>query len=134
VVKTSKTILIVDDCDLVLNVLVATLKNAHFVVLQADSGPKALKLAASYAGKIDLLLAAVEMPKISGPYLGQELKKSRPGMLVMFTCGDIVMGDFGCALIQKPFTPETLIRMIHVVLGTADEPRTTRRFSAGSSE
>ena len=55
VVETLKTILVVDDCDLVLNVLVATLKNAHFVVLEADSGPKALRLAADHPHRIDLL-------------------------------------------------------------------------------
>ena len=40
-----------DDTDIVLEVLVAILKAASFVVLVANSGPTALKVAASYTGK-----------------------------------------------------------------------------------
>lgn len=128
-----ETILVVDDCDFVLNVLVASLRKAHFVVLQADSGPKALRLAAEYTGRIDLLLAAVEMPKMSGPYLGKELKKSRPDILMMLTCGDILVGNFGCALIQKPFMPRQLVEFVNIVLHGADRSQRTLQFSAGSS-
>jgi hypothetical protein len=49
--RTSGTILVVDDTDDVLEVLVAILEAAHFVVLQADSGPKALELAANCPGR-----------------------------------------------------------------------------------
>jgi two-component system cell cycle sensor histidine kinase/response regulator CckA len=132
VVENLKTILVVDDCDLVLNVLVATLKNADFVVLQAHSGPKALKLAADHSNRIDLLLAAVEMPGMSGPFLGQELKKSRPDMRIMLTCGDILVCDFGCALIQKPFMPKKLIEMVNVVFHALKKSNTIRQFSARS--
>jgi DNA-binding response OmpR family regulator len=118
--ETPHTVLVVDDCDLVLEVLVDTLKSADFAVLQADSGHKALDVAAAHAGRIDLLLVPVEMPKMSGSYLGDELKKVRPGMQVMLTCGDVLIGEFGCALIQKPFMPTTLISMIKVVLRAAD--------------
>jgi CheY-like chemotaxis protein len=126
------TILVVDDCDLVLEVLVATLKNAHFTVLEANSGLKALKLAAKYLGDIDLLLAAVEMKEMSGPYLGQALMKARPEIHVMLTCGDVLLGDFGCALIQKPFGSMKLIEMVNVTLHSTEKSDFTRR-SAGSS-
>ena len=129
-----ETILVVDDCDLVLEVLVATLEAANFVVLQANSGTKAQKLAADHVGRIDLLLTAVEMAKMSGPYLSEELKKSRPGIHVMLTCGNILIGDFGCALIQKPFGPMKLIEMVNVVLHPADKSHHVRHLSAGSSE
>ena len=48
VVETGKTILVVDDTDIVLNVVVAILEAAHFHVLRAGSGAEAVKLAADY--------------------------------------------------------------------------------------
>jgi hypothetical protein len=71
---------------------------------------------------------------MSGPYLAEVLRKSRPGIRVMLTCGDILVGDFGCTLIQKPFMPAKLIEMVNVVLHTARKPHVTRRFSAASAE
>jgi two-component system cell cycle sensor histidine kinase/response regulator CckA len=65
--ETLETILVVDDTDLVIEVVVAVLKNANFHVLHADSGAHALKLAADYVGRIDLLLSDVKMPGMSGP-------------------------------------------------------------------
>jgi two-component system cell cycle sensor histidine kinase/response regulator CckA len=130
----SETILVVDDCDLVRDVLVATLTNAKFVVLAAESGRKALKVAYDHLGRIDLLLAAVEMPGMTGPFLGQELRKSRPDIVLMLTCGDILLGDFGCALIQKPFGSMRLIEMVKAVLHSDDNSQGTRHFSAGSLE
>jgi CheY-like chemotaxis protein len=127
------TILVVDDCDLVLEVLVAILKNAHFAVLEANNGFSALKLAAKYLGDIDLLLAAVEMPEMSGPYLGQELKKARPEIRVMLTCGNILLGDFGCALIQKPFGSIKLIEMVNVTIHSTEKSDFTRRAARSSA-
>ena len=52
----------------------------------------------------------------------------------MLTCGDILMGNFGCVLIQKPFMPKKLIELVNTVLHGAEEPSQPRHFSAGSSE
>jgi YesN/AraC family two-component response regulator len=67
--------------------VVEILKSAKFHVLQADSGANALRLAADYAGGIDLLLSDVQMPGMTGPDLGETLKKSRPDMHMMFMSG-----------------------------------------------
>ena len=115
-----ETILVVDDTDFVREVLVAILKYAKFVVLQANSGPNALKLAANYAGRIALLLTEVKMPEMSGPYLAETLKESRPDIHVLLTGGDSLMFDYGWAFIQKPFAPAKLLEMINVVLHRAD--------------
>jgi CheY-like chemotaxis protein len=82
-----RNILVVDDVHLVLKVAVEVLKNANFNVLQADSGAKAVELAKNHAGKIDLLLSDVQMPGMTGPDLGDTLKKARPDMHVMFMSG-----------------------------------------------
>jgi two-component system cell cycle sensor histidine kinase/response regulator CckA len=127
-----KTILVVDDIVPVLKVVAAILEGAHFHVLQANSGAEALKLAAGYAGEIDLLLSDVQMPKMSGPSLGDALKKIRPGMRVMFmsgyTGGDLLVLNYGWAFIEKPFVPKKLVDMVHVVLYTPDRSQGGHAF------
>ena len=122
-----ETILVVDDDDAVLNFVVQVLKRAKFIVLQATGGTEAVKLAAEYAGKIDLLLSDVRMPEISGPDLAEAIKKSRPDIHVMFMSGfargDLLMLNYGWAFIGKPFVPIKLIEMIYVVLHTPDNTR-----------
>ena len=85
--QTLETILVVDDTDIVLNLVVTILEAANFHVLRANSGPDAVKLAANYSGKIDLLLSDVQMPEMSGPQLGDALKQARPDIRVMFMSG-----------------------------------------------
>ena len=129
-----ETILVVDDTDFVREVLVAILKYANFAVLQANNGPNALKLAANYAGRIDLLLTEVKMPEMSGPYLAETLKQSRPDIHVMFIGGDLLVFDYGWAFIQKPFKPVKLLEMINVVLHTAVGSRQFVSHKAAGSE
>ena len=130
-----ETILVVDDIDEVLQLAVRILQYANFVVLQADSGESALKLAAEYAGTIDLLLSDVKMPGMSGPDLGEALKKSRPDVHVMFmsgyTGGDLLVSTDGWAFITKPFVPTKLVQMINNVLHTPDKSQGVRQYDTG---
>jgi DNA-binding NtrC family response regulator len=70
--------------------------------------------------KIDLLLSDVDMPKMSGPDLGQLLKKARPDMHVMLMSGgvdgNLLVLNYGWAFIQKPFVATKLIQMVKDVL------------------
>jgi CheY-like chemotaxis protein len=60
--KTLETILVMNDNESVLAVVVAILKKANFLVLSADSGAAAIKLAEETEQRIDLLLSDVDMP------------------------------------------------------------------------
>src|SRR6476660_36915 len=82
-----ETILVVDDDPRVLNVVVAILKNANFMVLSADSGGAAINLAEKTEQRIDLLLSDVDLPGMSGPALGETLKTARPEIHVMLMSG-----------------------------------------------
>ena len=121
---TLETILVVDDNELLLSVAAAILERAHFRVLSAISGPAALKLAGETDATIDLLLSDVEMPYMSGPDLGEALKKARPAIHVMLmsggTNGNLLVLNYGWAYIQKPFVPAKLVQMIKDVLHTED--------------
>jgi DNA-binding NtrC family response regulator len=120
-----ETILVVDDTEEVLQLCVSILQGANFVVLQANSGDEAMKLAAEYVGKIDLLLSDVKMPGMSGPDVGEALKQVRPEMHVLFMSGyadgDLLVLDYGWAFIRKPFVPTKLVKMVKNILHTPDK-------------
>jgi DNA-binding NtrC family response regulator len=89
-------------------------------VLSANSAAAALKLAEVTDEQIDLLLSDVEMPQISGPDLGEMMKKTRPDLHVMLMSGgangNLLVLNYGWAYIQKPFVPEKLVQMVTEVL------------------
>lgn len=130
-----KTILVVDDADEVLKVVVRILEMAKFRVLQANSGPNALAVAASYPGAIDLLLSDVQMPGMSGPALSTALKESRPDIHVMFMSafsgGDLLVLNYGWAFIEKPFVPVKLLEMIDRVLHMANRSQSEYQYDSG---
>ena len=112
-------ILVVDDDELVLKVVVAILKAANFKVLSADSGASAIELAEEKR-QIDMLLSDVDMPGMSGPDLGEALKKARPDLHVMLMSGgvdgNLLVLNYGWAFILKPFVAAKLVQMITKVL------------------
>ena len=66
---------------------------------------------------------------MSGPDLGEALKKSRPDIHVMLMSGgakgNLLVLNYGWAFIQKPFVPVKLVQMVTDVLHSRSV--TTRR-------
>ena len=65
------------------------------------------------------------MRGMSGPELAQKLKKSHPGIKVVFMSGytgELIAQagelDKGITLLEKPFTKVALLRTIHAALGS----------------
>ncbi|MEP6716214.1 MAG: response regulator [Terriglobia bacterium] len=132
---TLETILVVDDNPGVLQVVVAILESADFRVLSARCGPDAIELAGKTEGRIDLLLSDVEMPSMSGPELGQVLKKARPDLHVMLMSGGGIDGNllvlnYGWAYIAKPFVAGKLVQMVTDVLQTPDRSQLGDEFDS----
>ncbi len=121
---TLETILVVDDQETVRTLVSDVLAGANFVVLSADGGASAIELAQKTDGPIDLLLSDVNMPGMSGPDLGQILKKARPALHVMLMSGGsdgtLLVLNYGWAFIQKPFVATKLVQMVTDVLHSAD--------------
>lgn len=116
--------MVVDDNESVLEVVATTLEAENFRVLSAGSGPAAIKLAEETTETIDLLLSDVEMPHMSGPDLGEALKKARPHMHVMLMSGgsngNLLVLNYGWAYIQKPLVAVKLAQTIKEVLHSQD--------------
>ena len=114
-----KTILVVDYTAAELEAVASVLKTAKFHVLQADGSAKAMTLATNCSSRIDLLLSDLEMPVMSGPNLGDELRKTRPDLQMMFisrTNGSGVwVFDLGWAHIERSAAATKLPEMVHNV-------------------
>jgi len=86
--------------------VISILEDPNFRVCSPNSSANALKLSEEGDDKIDLLLYDVDMPQISGPDLGEALKKKRPDMHVTLISGeangDLLVLNYGWVYIQKP--------------------------------
>ena len=122
--QASGTILLVEDEDGVRMLAKHSLERQGFRVLESRNGNDALLLCEQYQGPIDLLLTDVVMPNMSGRELSERLHQLRPMLNVLYMSGymDDAIVQHGLLhaqvpFLQKPFTPETLIRKIREVLG-----------------
>jgi two-component system cell cycle sensor histidine kinase/response regulator CckA len=95
----------------------------RLAIVEAGAGRDALRASEQHEGRIDLLLADVVMPQLSGPELAQRLEEERPGIKILFMSGyadEAVFKRSGLAsgetLMQKPFTPEALLGKIREML------------------
>ncbi len=117
-----ETILVVEDDEGVRNLVVITLKKYGYQPIVAANGAEALKKVDEFRGRIDLLLTDVIMPKIGGSELSDSLVKKLPNLKVLFMSGytdksiiDHGVLQKGIHFIQKPFSPEALIRKLRQV-------------------
>jgi two-component system cell cycle sensor histidine kinase/response regulator CckA len=118
----SESVLLVEDEPQVRELAREILSANGYVVIDAGSPQGALERVQS-GPRIDLILADVVMPGMSGPELVKRLQASYPSAHVVFMSGytnDAIVhhGALGgtAAFIQKPFTPNTLLRKLREVL------------------
>lgn len=119
----SETILLVEDEDSVRGVAEEILVGQGYEVLPANCAAEGLEIADRHAGKIDLLLTDVVMPKMKGPELADRLLRRQPGIRVLFMSGYNEERIFSASngrkvpmLLQKPFSPEKLARTVREAL------------------
>ncbi len=118
-----ETLLLVEDEEVVRRLVAEILQEAGYTVLQAEDGEKAMALAGKHAGPIHLLLTDVVMPRMGGRALAGAVSGLLPETLVLYMSGytteaairDGVAQD-GIAFLQKPFTPDSLVRKVRDVL------------------
>jgi PAS domain S-box-containing protein len=119
----TETVLLVEDAAAVRSVIHEALVRLGYAVLDAPNGAEALRIAASHAGPIHLLLTDVVMPGLSGRQLSDQLTQIRAETRVLYTSGytdDAVVRhgvlESGIAYLQKPFTVDGLARKVREVL------------------
>jgi two-component system cell cycle sensor histidine kinase/response regulator CckA len=121
--KGTETILVAEDDRAVRQLILRTLRDRGYAVLGASDAAEALSITDSHEGKIHLLLTDVVMPSMNGPELAARLRRSRPGVAVLYVSGharDAIVHrggvDEGVYLLPKPFNSGDLARMVRRVL------------------
>jgi CheY-like chemotaxis protein len=117
------TILLIEDDPLVRALAARVLRGYGYVILDADDGPAALRIATTYQGPIDLLLTDVIMPGgLDGRELATHMRAQRPAIKVLYMSGYTqgwlaqAIVDPGQTFMQKPFTPDSLARKVAEML------------------
>jgi PAS domain S-box-containing protein len=119
----NKTILLVEDEEMVRNLSLKILEMSGYRVLTAADGPEACKVCKDFSDEIHLMITDVVMPQMSGREVAEHAALHRPNMLVLFMSGytdDAIVRhgvlDDGVPFLQKPFTPDALVNKVRQVL------------------
>ncbi|MFL5402706.1 MAG: ATP-binding protein, partial [Gemmatimonadales bacterium] len=122
VAAAGETVLVVEDEASVRHMMARALEDAGYRVLQAGSSADAIEIVGRRE-TISLMLTDVVMPGMNGRELAQRVKEMLPGIPVLFTSG-YTDGEIerrgllrpGSLFVQKPLTPDTLVRAVRKAL------------------
>jgi PAS domain S-box-containing protein len=119
----AETILLVEDEEPVRKLAASVLEDAGYTVLPAGDAEDALRIAKDHARAIDLLLTDVVMPGMDGWDLAANLRAVHPSAKVLYTSGYseyVRTTPVDCrnpnSMLNKPFTPRTLVRRVRDAL------------------
>ncbi|WDP92539.1 MAG: response regulator [Desulfobacter sp.] len=119
----NETILLVEDDQALRDLAKRVLTLKGYDVLEAADGEEALKINREHGGRIDLLISDVVMPKMGGMQIADSLEKDHPRIKIVYMSGytdnKIALEGLlspGRNFLQKPFSPERLVRMVRGVL------------------
>jgi len=126
----SESILLVEDDISVRNIVREVLQRNGYNVLEASNPGDAILISEQHTGLIHLMLTDVVMPRMSAPELTERLAPWHPEMKVLYMSGytdsDILRQgvlETERPFLQKPFSPETLLRAVRDVLGRPKQKR-----------
>lgn len=111
------TILVIEDNLPQLHMIDQVLRTAGYRVLLASDGHEAAKHWDREAAIIDLMLADIAIPGLSGPELAREFRSIRPDLKVMIISGsddpavlESIKGNGASVFLAKPFNHRQLLR------------------------
>jgi signal transduction histidine kinase len=118
------TILVVEDENALRALVVNTLKEGGYRVFQAVDGQNALQIWAEYKNDIDLVFTDIIMPGgLYGRELAERFLREKSSLRIVYSSGYSMdtMGlsstmREGVNFLQKPYLPDTLLKIIHRTL------------------
>jgi PAS domain S-box-containing protein len=118
-----ETVLLVEDEEQVRTLAAGVLRRHGYRVIEARSPAEAMTLSRGLNEPIHLLLTDVVLPETGGRVLAERLLRSRPELRVLFMSGytdDAIVRhgvlEAGVEFMQKPLTPEGLLRAVRKAL------------------
>jgi CheY-like chemotaxis protein len=125
--KPPTTVLVVDDEAPIREIARRTLEICGYQVTEAGSGMEAIELL-SHGTPLDLLIADLDMPELTGDEMVRRIRAVRPDLKVLYVTGhiDLLMDARplweGEAFLDKPFSPTGLREAVALLLsGTLKE-------------
>jgi two-component system cell cycle sensor histidine kinase/response regulator CckA len=119
----TETVLIAEDEKEVREIAREFLVLSGYTVLEARDGEEALKIAASHAGPIHVLITDMIMPVVGGRELADRIRESRPETEIIYMSGYAEYGaegkpgiEEGGILLTKPFTRMGIVRAVSEIL------------------
>ena len=118
-------VLVLEDEQQVLAIIGSMLQRKGYTVLTANSGETAVAQSQLDPGSIDLLIADVGIPDMSGRKVWETIRKDHPNCRVLFISGypeDFIpledIGDGQRIFLQKPFGSEILLTRVREILSS----------------
>jgi len=118
-----KTVCVVDDDPMMLDVLARILQRENFDLLMAGGGPEIIQKLAEHSGSVDLLVTDYAMPDMQGRELADHVRERFPAVKVLYQTGfsdmlfeNRVELEEGAAFLEKPFTARGLREAARLVL------------------
>lgn len=120
-----KTILLVEDEDMLRGLIKELLQIKGYSVLEARQGLEALDHLEAHGQSVDLILTDVVMPHMSGAELVEQLRREHPSLKVIFMSGYTGTSNAsinkalempGVAFLQKPFRLNALVTQVEELL------------------
>ena len=125
----TETILLAEDHEGAREVARETLASLGYQVLLASDGQEAVRLAQAQHASISLVVLDVLLPRLSGPDDYARMCALKPRLPVIFTTGGSAqtalpsrMTEQGAAVLEKPYSTETLARKVRELLDRARGP------------
>jgi PAS domain S-box-containing protein len=119
----TETVLLVEDEASVRSLTHYLLSQCGYKVLAASNGVEALEAAAKFAGRIDLLVTDVVMPRMGGPQLAEALRLTVPELRALYLSGytqDSMLcqgpHESRTGFLGKPFTASDLAAKVRELL------------------
>ena len=123
----TETVLLVEDEDQVRKLTHRTLAERGYTVLSAMSPQEAVKFCERHRGPIDLIVADIALPRMTGPELLKRVLHLRPKMKALFMSGYAAnsavergLMDEESLFIEKPFTPLAFAAKVREILDTTN--------------
>ena len=126
----TETVLVVEDEPALRRLISVSLEKRGYAVFAAEDGTEAIRIIENNAGKIDLVVSDIMMPKLNGLELMKRAALLRPGMQFLLISGymEDITGQAenlppDAGYLEKPFLPIELARKVRALLNESDAGR-----------